>query len=276
MRSRQLSTAFAAKDDPIVALVRNSPYMFKGKITRTRAATMPGVPITDATAVVKVEEILQATRTLETHRGREITILLQQPLPTGQRAAFFTRPAIFGSSLAVAESGHLPAITDSGELRQRITAALQTIADERLSRVLADAVLVVAGTVAETDLPVEQLPPHILSFHDPLWRAAIIAVHQILKGPLPGEPVPAIAPALTAGQSVRISYASSADSMWSTSPKFLLKQEGIWLVHLNQAPPLFRIEGPTALDPLDYQSPDQLERIRRLLASTSASRRGGE
>jgi len=276
MRSRQPSTTFAAEDDPILALMRNSPYMFKGKITRTRAATMPGVPITDATAVVKVEEILQAPRTLAAHRGRDITILLQQPLPTGQRAAFFTRPAIFGASLAVAESGHLPATTDSGELRRRITAALEAIADERLSLILADAVLVVVGAVTETDLPVEQPLPDIRSFHDPLWRAAIIAVRQVLKGQLPGEPISAIGLERSALQNVRVNYASSPDSMWSTSPKFLLKQEGIWLLHLNQTPPLFRIEGLTAVDPLDYQSPDQLERIQRLLGSTSASRRGGE
>jgi hypothetical protein len=274
MRSRQPSTTFAAEGDPIVALVRNSAYMFKGRITHTRAATMPGVPITDSTAIVRVEEILQAPRTLEAHRGREITILLQQPLPTGQRAAFFTRPAIFGASLAVAEVGHLPANTDSGELRQRITAALQIIADERLSRLLAEAELVVVGSVTETDLPIEERQPDIISFHDPLWRAAIIAVDRILKGDGLGEPVPAHA--LAAAHAIRVNYASSPDLRWSASPKFPLKQEGVWMLHRNQAPPLFRIEGLSALDPLDYQPLAQVEHIERLLAASGASQRGGD
>jgi hypothetical protein len=236
-------------------LVRQSSYMFKGTIKVASAATMPIVPVSASTAVVSVDEVLNAPPTLSTYLHQDITIQLQHPMQVGQTAAFFTNPWIFGENLAVSEIGHLNAPADSAVLRREIAAAQHAIADQQLADLLQLASFVLVGAVVSTNLLLDQRVQQVISFHNPLWRAATLAVRSVLKG----QPD---------GQQVAVVYPSSFDRMWSTAPKFPLHQEGIYLLHTDQVrtlPAAFQITGLTALNPLDYQSLDELARIEFLL-----------
>ena len=60
-------------------------------------------------------------------------------------------------------------------------------------------------------------------------------------------------------KTIPLFYPNSTDVKWYKSPKFRVSQEGIWILRRKE------IGEYTALDPLDFQRTDQLERIRRLL-----------
>ena len=67
------------------------------------------VPVTESTAVVTVDEVVQAPPMLANRAGRDITILLSDPaqVQEGQQATFFTIGWIIGEDIAVQEVGHV-------------------------------------------------------------------------------------------------------------------------------------------------------------------------
>ena len=112
-----------------------------------------------------------------------------------------------------------------------------------------------------------------LSEHDPQWWEAVIDVDDVVAGNVEQE-----------GQ-VTVMYPNSDDVMWRHTPKFQAGQEGVWILHKEQIRALAR-ESPaniamhaiavaegtgayTALDPMDFQPLDQLDRIK------AATRRNG-
>src|SRR5438067_6103135 len=135
-------------------LVRESRLIFRGTVERLNAATMPAVPVTESTAVVKVDEVLQAPAALGDLTGQEITVQLAGPQPTRtrQQAVFFTNPWLYGDSLAVQEVGRQEvgrreAGADLARLREQVAEVTGRLPDEALQRRLSEADLVVAGTV---------------------------------------------------------------------------------------------------------------------------------
>jgi len=67
------------------------------------------------------------------------------------------------------------------------------------------------------------------------------------------------------GREVTLLFPHSDDVMWHDSPKFTEGEQGIWLLHRNQA----RLPGIenryTVLNPLDFRSREELNRVQRLL-----------
>ncbi|HEX6798610.1 MAG TPA: hypothetical protein VF116_12955 [Ktedonobacterales bacterium] len=254
-QSRQPAPVAAAVMPAVGQLVSQSAYVFKGTIVRDGASNVAIVPASQNAAVVRVDDVLEAIPTLTTYHGKQITIQLREPLPTGGAAVFFANPWIFAENIAVVESGRLPADTDLAALRRELVNARQALADLRLQQVLVSASLVIVGTVTASAMPFEHGSGRAISFHDPLWRAAVVAVRSVEKGKLD-------APTVT------VVYASSGDRRWFATPKFPPKQEGIYLLHSDQMATVsepFKVGGLTATNPLDYQPLDQLDRVRRLL-----------
>jgi hypothetical protein len=241
---------------PAPELIRTSTYIFKGTIKRTHAATLDIVRLNDNTAVVSVDEVLQAPATLSYFVHQEITLQLRQPMRPDERATFFANGWLFGQSIALVEVGHLPANIDSAALLREVTDVRQLVADERLKQVLAEAALVVVGTITAVDTVPEQPPAQPLSEHDPLWRLATLAITSIEKGQSNELALP-------------VAFASSNDVAWAGAPKFHQEQTGIYLLHTSHVTDQrssAKVGGYVASDPLDYQPLDQLDRVRRLVA----------
>ena len=237
----------------------------------------------------------------------------------GQTLIFYTNGWIFGEGIAVQSIGHevhlvvspLPGATVDDEMIERAAAEYPN-----LSVVLRDGSLLFQSTRPEvrsllhflTDFPdtvhlkseisdlkslaescsrqlrawadVEDLcdaggtiggggpgTSERISEHAPLWQEAVIAVDEVHKG---GR----------ARKQVVVRFPSSSDVRWYQAPKFHAGQEGVFLLHKQQAggarakamgAPL-KGEQYTALHPEDFQPLDQLPQIR-LAAGARAPRR---
>jgi hypothetical protein len=236
--------------------LQQSQWVIRGTIDKVGATTMKAVPVSGNVAIVRVEDILDGPSQFADQRGREITLYSGNPqgLVAGKRAVFFTRSWLYGESLAVIEVGRFEE-GDQKALGDEITSARQNIEDRRLGDRIAKAELVVAGRVVETARARQTDARRVETEHAPDWWQAEIDVQAMLKG--------------TPREKTAILYANSLDEMWIDSPKFKPGQEGIWILQRDQQEkgwPVLRIPGLTALDPLDYQPTQQLDRVRKLVA----------
>ncbi|HSH81373.1 MAG TPA: hypothetical protein VLA19_22830 [Herpetosiphonaceae bacterium] len=231
-------------------------FIFRGTIARLRATTMPAVAVTDSTAVVRVEEVLQAPDALGDPKGQEITVELSA-LPQaqeGQRAIFFTDPWLYGESLAVREWERRVDWGDDASLRRQIADAAERQQDDALRRRLAMAVAVVAGRVYN-NRPAAVYTAQRVSEHDPQWWEALIAVDVVVKGQI-------------SAPTVTVLFANSMDIVWFRAPKLRVGQDGVWLLHHEPVPGASVVTLAIG-DSLDAQPRDQLDRIRRLLGVSS-------
>ena len=121
--------------------------------------------------------------------------------------------------------------------------------DTALSARLLQAQTVVSGTVTAVDAPISDAPPG-LSFHNPQWTRATIALDSVEKGTV-------------SGNSLSVFFAASKDRAWYESPKLAKDQQGVWLVHSGETAK--GAPGPAVVDPLDYRPISELPRIRSLI-----------
>jgi hypothetical protein len=238
-------------------LVRQSRYIINGTVQKLNAATMSAVTVTPNTAIVKVNEVLQAPQTLHDYTGKDITIQLSDPkgVKEGQQAIFFTNSWLYGESIAVMEVGRMAAGQNLTDLRGQITEIDQSVADQALQSRIERADLVVVGKVVETRQVEGERQNRPMTEHDPDWWQAVIEVEAVEKGQVPGKQIVVLFP-------------NSVDEMWIDSPKFREGQEGIWVFQMDQEEKGFsalRISGYTALNPFDFQTKDQLGRFRALI-----------
>lgn len=236
-------------------LVRQARFIFKGTIQKLNAATMSVVPVTDSTAIVKVEQVFQAPETLGDYTDQDITVQLGDPkgAKEGQQAVFFANSWLYGESIAVVEVGRV-APEDLTRLRQQIADTKQSIADEELQSRIAGAELVVVGKVLKTNPAPEELRGGPITEHDPDWWEAITEVESVEKGELRQSPLVFL-------------FSTSIDVKWYQAPKFHADQEGIWILRTGQVEQL-GAEVYVVIDPLDFHPRDQLDRIRRLIEGT--------
>jgi len=238
-------------------LRQRSTFVFVGTLRRLNAATMDAVPVTESTAVVTVDEVLQAPPMFTDLAGSDITVQLSsaQQVQEGQQATFFTTGGIYGTSIAVQEVGHVEGRV--GVERAAELAALSPATPEhqttRLQQRIADADVVVVGMVSSIKFPEGYDPHGPASEHAPLWREATIEVESVGKGDLPQD-------------GITILYAESTDAEWYQTPTFRVGQSGIFLLDRREIPELQR-EEYVVLDPLNYQPPEQLDSIEGLIRS---------
>src|SRR5215204_4152166 len=76
-------------------LADRSSFVFRGRVVKSGAATMPQVPATRRTAVVFVEDIYQAADAIRNVNGMEITLALSQPAVEGRSYIFFTNVVLY-------------------------------------------------------------------------------------------------------------------------------------------------------------------------------------
>jgi hypothetical protein len=237
-------------------LRRQSTFTFVGTVKRLNAATMAEVPVTDSTAVVTVDEVLQAPPMLADLAGTDITVQLSnaQQMQEGQQATFFTTGWLYGQSIAVQEIGHVEGRV--GDDHAAELAALSPGTPEnrtlRLQQRLADADVVVVGTVSNISVP-EQRPRGPITEHNPEYREATIDVHAVEKGDPPPD-------------RVKVVYSASDDVEWRNTPTFHVGQSGIFLLNKQEIRAL-ETEEYAALSPLDYYPAEQIDSVRHHMES---------
>jgi len=235
--------------------VQHSHFDFKGTVTKVNAATLPQIRPTASTIIVKVDEVVHAPPILGDYTGKEVTVRLNQPggVRTGQQFVFFTTSWMFGSSIAVREIHRTQAEPDMSSVRRRVAEARRTVADNKLQNRLTHAELVVVGRVSVVRAAPENIRRDSVAEHDAGWEEAVIQIESVLKGQI-NE------------QSIVILFPSSGDVMWKSAPKFREGEEGTWVLRrerMRGLPPTE--EYFTALNPRDFHSKDQLDRIKRLV-----------
>jgi hypothetical protein len=238
-------------------LSRQSTFTFVGTVKELNAATMAEVPVTQSTAVVHVDEVLQAPPMLAGRAGTDITVVLDdaQQVQEGQQATFFTTGLMYAEDIAVREVGHVEGRV--GDEQAAELAALSPGTPEnrthRLQQRLADAELVARGMVSEIKFPAgyDTLGP--VSEHAPLLREATIRIEEVYKGDLPGDQ-----------DTVEAIFFASQDVRWHRTPILDVGQKGIFVLDKREIRELQR-EEYAALDPLDYQPPERRDLIRTLV-----------
>jgi len=239
--------AFPQSTDTTDALIRQSTFIFRGTVEKVGASTMPAVAANDFTAVVRVDELIDAPGAPPDLAGKSVTVKLLQAnsVKAGEQLTFFTKGWLMGNSMAVIEVGRSAAAQNPSEQVRRTRALM---ADEGLQKQLATAEAIVVGIVRSVQPAAIR---HLATEHDPDWYEAHIEVESAIRGRI-------------SGREMTIVFPHSDDVMWKRSPKFTQGERGIWLLHRNQA----RLPGIedryTALDPLDFRPAGELDRVRRL------------
>src|SRR5262245_26979394 len=129
--------------------LRQSELVFRAKVTRIGASTMLELPPSDATIVASVEEVFQAPDVLRFLAGRSITVVVRNasPLHSGQEVLFLANGWLYGESIAVVEVGRELDQMDPKVLRRHVDAEAQIASDGALGERIANATLIVAGSV---------------------------------------------------------------------------------------------------------------------------------
>jgi hypothetical protein len=260
--------------------------VFVGTVKKLGAATMRSVPVSDRTAVVRVEQLIEAPRNLAHLAGTDITVLLagRAKVEVGKQLLFHAAAWIFGDSVAVRAVSQEAATTARQAALARGGDPAQQRVNREVQQRLDAADLVVSGKVVTVSLPqggesaaaTRGLAPvsgKPVREHDPHWREAVIAVDDAHKGNHPGR-------------QVKVLFPASTDVRWFRAPKFAVGQQGFFALHktMLKAPetptaatreltaaavaPDGESEVYTALHPMDFQPYDQQERVLNALGGT--------
>lgn len=232
-------------------LVEKAKFIFAGDVVKLNASTLPTVPATPKTAVVRVTDVLTGDELLTALVGQEITVEMLQPAVV-EKTVFFTNVVVYGNSVEVVELAHQP-VGDGGAaaMRARIAEALRRNKERGLLARIQNAERVVAGKV---DSVRRTGNAQRRSEHDPMWATAVIKVSSVLKG--------------LREEQVEVLFPTSNDEMWVDAPRFAQGQSGVWILrrerHERGVPRPIGVL--TALQPGDFQPLSELARLRDLIA----------
>jgi hypothetical protein len=283
----------AVKEEDLLKQVR---FVFKGSVSKLNASNVPEVKADRSTAVVRVDEVIQAPEVFADVAGHEITVKLpaNERVTPGQRAVFYANGLMSGENLAVQAVALRRTQGLAFAVRTPSVEPAQNLHDQVVRERLDTADVVVAGKVVNVRLPEEQKPAATrgvhglraeptgrsrqISEHDPKWREAVVQIHSVEKGKHKGK------------QAV-IRFPGSDDVRWHRAPKFEPGQEGLFILHKPQKPATPKrgvrgllavaspdeVENPdayTALHPADFQPLRKHAEIRTLLKAQTPPSRG--
>jgi hypothetical protein len=252
--------------------VRREPFVFFGTVRSSRGSNVESLNREDIpTAVLHVDDVVSAPHTLGDIVGRDITVRLAGPVPrAGQRLLIAASSLVYSEALAVDEVARAAPGRRTEQLRRQVFDERIRQMDDDLRARLAMAKLVVYGRV-ESSAPYSpesgSAGPPAVGEAAPSWRVANVLVWRFLKGSRPERP--------------RVVFPYERTQKWSEVPLLIPESEGIWLLHelghwraQNPAwqPPLV-IDGFEAPDPLDFQAPSAIDRLRLLLQLPAAGER---
>jgi hypothetical protein len=204
-------------------------FVFKGTVKKLKSATMAEVPLSDRTAVVRVDEVIDGPPDLTGFLGQEITVELSsvRKVSVGQKMVFHTTGWMFGGSVAV-RSLREEAAKSSGIKTSQAGKAAHANAARPAH--FSDADLVVSGKVVSVRIPADATAARKrttktrspITEHDPVWREAVIQVDDVLKGEKKAK-------------QVTVRFPDSSDVMFHGVPRFEPGQEGYFMLHKGDA-----------------------------------------
>jgi hypothetical protein len=273
-------------------------FVFKGTIKKLKGATMDNVPIDDRTAIVTVDQIIEAPADLAGYNGQDITVQLsgRQKVKKGTELIFHTVSWMYGESIAVRSLGEEPIKPSHAALLSAAIDPSARRAQREQQEHFEKADLIVSGKVVAVRLPSDTKPPtkavaglapesttgRPISEHDPKWREAVIQVDDVHKGSHKKK-------------QVVVRFPASTDVMWYSAPKFRPGQQGYFALHKAEAEKPKRKAGKkrpvgrglakeavepkgetaatyTALDAMDFQPYDEAGGIKSILESESTKK----
>lgn len=260
----------SSKAEPLAEQAR---FVFKGTVQKLKAVTMPAIPVSDRTAVVRVDEVFYAPEDLSHYTGQDITVQLggRKKVKKGQQAVFYTNGWLFGESVAVQSVDHREVGKSPAAFTQAGGDPIENLANKDLRARVANADLIVSGKVTSVRLPTDaaalaagSTPSGFISEHDPDWRIAEVQFHDVHKGS-------------HAGKTATVRFASSNDVMWHDAPKFHPGQEGFFTLHKDEATAAASVRAAlgadtgdyVALHPTDFQPFDQQGGVRNMITPSA-------
>jgi hypothetical protein len=269
--------------------VSKATLIFTGEVTRLSSATMPVVPVSANTIVVRVNQVVGGRDAVVDYAGREITVLIKDPqnFRVGDSFLFYTTGWLVGESIAVQEisSRRIPLAAASGSLLKNIERAAQALETEALRRRISQADLIVEGKVVSTE-PVEILPlaeaaaegnerlPLVIE-HNPNLKRAVIEVISVLEG---GGATPP--------RTITVLYPTGQDVKWTDTPRLERGDAGLFILNRAERSETFRtilrlirgrVEGAEndyfISDAESFQPGSELERTKSLLRTLKKNER---
>jgi hypothetical protein len=266
-------------------------FIFKGTIKKLKSATMKDVPVNDRTAIVTVDQIIEAPPGLSDYNGQDITVQLsgRTKVSVGQEMIFNTVSWMYGDSIAVRAISQEPVKSSHTAMLAAATDPAERHAQRQTRERFDAADLVVSGKVVAVRLPAEkaqglqgasaaasdQIPGGPVSEHDPKWREAVVEVDDVHKG-------------AHKKKQVVVCFPASTDVMWYGAPKFHPGQQGYFMLHKSEVEkpkqPKTRKRGKTtvvsaaepedvttkaytALDQMDFQPYHEAGGIKTIIES---------
>ena len=253
-------------------------FVFKGTIKKLKSATMKDVPLSKNTAIVTVNQIIEAPPDLAGYDAQDITVELSgsEQVRIGQQMVFHAVGWMFGDGVAVRSLKEEP-LEKGDESPAGADDAVERHAANLKRAHFAAADLVVSGKVVSVRLPDDSdsarkkesvVAPGPITEHDPKWREAIIEIDEVLKGTHPEK-------------QIIVRFPASSDVMWHGTSKLEAGQQGYFMLHqakaAKPAPKRARIEARGAdyqiLASSDFQPFDEPGGINAFLESKSSSKK---
>ncbi len=210
----------------------NAVFVFKGTIKQLKASNVKQAPASDHTAIVTVNQVIDAPANLAAYEGQDITVELSNTrnVTVGEKMVFYATSWLYAETIAVHS---LREEADAGDATtHHVDPPVQR--DRREARAHFDhADVVISGRVELVRLPnvgatgkkkatARDESSTRISEHDPKWREAIIDVEQVHKGSL-------------SKRRVIVRFPSSTDVAWRHAPKFEAGQQGYFVLHQDRS-----------------------------------------
>ena len=249
------------------ALMKQASIIFRGTVKEKGDVSFKGVPKSDRTIVVVVDEVIQKPPAVSLAKGALVTLdaIDAAVLSAGSSFVFYTEGWIYGSGVAVREIGHEAAPVQmqlAEPMRAQLEQSRKEVSDSELRSRLDAADLVVIGQVTAVH---PWNPPSLvanrprISEHAANWQEAVIRVETALKG----------APA---DHEVVVRFPGSWDIAWASTPKLQPGQSGTFILQKDKITgvPMAALAGKsvaahTALRPGDVLPINEAQRVRALL-----------
>jgi hypothetical protein len=213
-----------------VALLGEAAFSFVGTVERLGAATMEDVPVDERTAVVRVDQLLQAPDAFAQLGGMSVTVQLlpdTEPPEVGSTFVFFANGLVFGAGVALTEVGRRPMEEMEPHISMAAPAGGGAAPLETLQRQVAAARLRAHADSADAIVlarvvGLERASGSPLREHDPDWWRATLHVNHVERGDVQDD------------SEVKVIYANSLDVRWRDAPKPKASENGLWFLHATE------------------------------------------
>lgn len=247
----------------IKKVASQASFIFRGTVKKLKASTMPAVAAGKNTIIVRVDEVIESHEALEDYAGQDVTVRLQTGrVKSGERYTFYSNPEIFGESLIVQAIAHetappsavltRAAAKPSSNLRDKLARARFNAADLVVTGLVTSVRVTPEGATAAASGGTSKWKP--VSEHDPMTQEAAIQVTTVHKG-------------ARGHDEVKLRFPRSTDVRWYQAPKFVVGQQGVFMLHKGEKPAKVAVRGAavaaalpevdtqgfhTALHPVDF------------------------